>query len=200
MKKTKITQRRHFKKIAAGALITVMVGTMQVLPVSAKTENRLSSGAGFFAIAATAESGSCGENATWALDDNGRLTISGTGDMYDFVAGHTGPWETYRDKIKTVVIEDGITSIGERAFYCYHSITSVTIPDSVTSIGKMAFTGNEQLTEINIPAGVTKIDNHTFEGCMALKKITFAKGSSSETARSCCLLYIQKPLYRKSAQ
>lgn len=79
MKKTKITQRRHFKKIAAGALITVMVGTMQVLPVSAKTENCLSSGAGFFASAATAESGSCGENATWTLDTKGRLMISGTG-------------------------------------------------------------------------------------------------------------------------
>ena len=119
----------------------------------------------------------CGENATWELDDNGKLTISGTGDMYDFGPGETGPWKTYRDKIKTVVIEDGITSIGSGAFLNCHSITSVTIPDSVTSIGNDAFSYNEQLTEINIPASVTKIGDHAFTFCTALKNVTFAKNS-----------------------
>lgn len=132
----------------------------------------------------------CGDNATWEYDSNGTLTISGTGDMYDFGSGHTGPWKEYRDRITTVVIEDGITSIGSGAFYNCRSVTSVTIPDSVTSIGIDAFNGDEQLTEINIPASVTTIDKYAFFDCKAMKTVTFAEGSKltaiGETAFASC--------------
>ncbi len=119
----------------------------------------------------------CGDHAQWDIDDNGTLTISGTGDMYDFGSGHTGPWKEYKDEIKKVVIEDGITSIGSGAFYNCQSITSVTIPDSVTKIGEDAFNNDQQLTEVNIPASVTTIDKYAFYYCQALKTVTFAEGS-----------------------
>ena len=74
----------------------------------------------------------------WTLSEEGRLTISGTGDMRDFVSYNT-PWYKNREKIKKVVIENGVTSIGQSAFWNCTSLTSITIPNSVTSIGQNAF-------------------------------------------------------------
>ena len=83
--------------------------------------------------------GTCGENATYTLDTDGVLRISGTGDMYDYSSSTTIPWYSNRSYVKTVIIENGITSIGEDAFSFCANLTSVTIPDSVTIIGVYAF-------------------------------------------------------------
>ncbi len=77
---------------------------------------------------------------TWTLSDDGTLTISGT-EMLDYSYTNYAPWYSQRGKIKKVVIENGVTNIGNRAFYRCSSLTSVTIPNSVTSIGSFAFYG-----------------------------------------------------------
>ena len=77
---------------------------------------------------------------TSTLSDDGTLTISGTGDMPDYKQYNT-PWFDDREKIKKVVIEDGVTSIGENAFFYCPALTSITIPNSVTSIGECTFKG-----------------------------------------------------------
>ena len=107
----------------------------------------------FPAMAAT--SGTCGDNVTWTLDDNGTLTISGTGDMHDYGRDYDyegyadeAPWQDSDIRIENVVIKDGVTSIGNKAFHECGFFASITIPDSVTSIGKYAFTGCHHLTEI----------------------------------------------------
>ena len=80
------------------------------------------------------DSGTCGAEVTWTLDSDGVLTISGSGDMHDY--GSSGaPWH---GRVKSAVIAEGVTSIGEKAFLYCTSLTSVTIPDSVTSIGDSA--------------------------------------------------------------
>ncbi len=82
---------------------------------------------------ASAQNGTCGDNLTWTLSDS-VLTISGTGAMT------SSPFrQSYSSAIKTVIINDGVTSIGGNAFYNCSSLTSVTIPNSVTSIGEGAF-------------------------------------------------------------
>ena len=99
-------------------------------------------------------SGTCGDNLTWRLDGN-KLTISGTGDMYDYDEWNddTPPWYYYRDRITEVVIEQGVTAIGKDGFWKLFSLTSVQLPGSLKSIGSSAFHDCWKLESINVSAG-----------------------------------------------
>ena len=135
----------------------------------------------------TATSGTCGENVTWTLSDDGTLTISGTGDMEDYSYGNYSPFER-NQSIKTVVIENGVTSIGNMMFYYTTSLKSVTIPDSVTSIGNTAFAYCWGLKGITIPDSVIVIGNSAFENCDNLTNIIISNSVTDigETAfRNC---------------
>ena len=140
-----------------------------------------------------AQSGTCGSNLTWMLDaETGVLTISGTGAMDNYYYGRVGnkvsPWNDFTSVIKTVIINDGVTSIGEWAFYECSSLTSVTIPNSVTSIGEWAFFYCSSLTSVTIPESVTSIGNSAFEGCSSLTSITIPESVTSigESAFGLC--------------
>ena len=101
--------------------------------------------------ATEATSGTCGDNLTWVLADDGTLTISGTGDMANYDENsNLAPWSAKQDQITSVVIEDGVTSIGDSAIYNCIELTSVTIPASVKSIGVGAFRNTSSLERINI--------------------------------------------------
>ena len=118
---------------------------------------------------ASAQSGTCGYNLTWTLS-NGTLTISGTGAMKDYYSYSRSPWYDYRSSIKSVIINDGVTSIGVCAFDGCSSLTSVTIPNSVTRIEDYAFSDCSKLTSITIPNSVTRI-GYSFYGCKSLTSI-----------------------------
>ncbi|MDD6021937.1 MAG: leucine-rich repeat protein [Oscillospiraceae bacterium] len=124
-------------------------------------------------------SGTCGENLTWSLDEEGTLTISGTGKMTDWDYFGDVPWYEMRDSIKAVIISDGVTSIGYGAFWDCTSLTSITIPDSVTSIDGGAFSGCSSLTSITIPDSVTSIGHWAFEDCESLTSITIPDSVTS---------------------
>ncbi len=112
-------------------------------------------------------SGSCGDNVTYTFNtETGTLTISGAGEM------HSTPWYSYRDSIKSVKIEDSITTIGNWAFSGCTSLTSVTIGNSVTTIGFYAFSGCTSLTSVTIPDSVTAIGDCTFNSCTSLTSVT----------------------------
>ncbi len=132
-----------------------------------------------FAFSASAaevvDSGSCGKNGsnlTWALDDAGVLTISGSGDMKNFTSSSHAPWYSYRGSITDVVIGDSVTTIGNYAFAYCDSLTSVTIPDSVTTIGDYAFDYCDSLTSVTIPDSVTTISDYAFRNCTSLTSVT----------------------------
>ncbi len=120
-----------------------------------------------------AESGTCGENLTWDLTD-GVLTISGTGamDNYDLWYSSYPSWHNYRLSITSVVITDGVTTIGEQAFRDYSNLTSVNIPNSVISIGNSAFINCSGLTSVIIPNSITSIGKEAFSHCIALTSVT----------------------------
>ena len=91
-----------------------------------------------YTLGTIVESGECGPDVTFELDESGLLVISGSGDM-DIEDYNDCPWKVQRENIKTVIIKNGVTSIGKKAFKDCTSLTAVTIPDSVTSIGEEAF-------------------------------------------------------------
>ena len=124
------------------------------------------------------DSGTCGDDVRWSLSDDGVLTISGTGEMYDYSS--PGGFYGYGQTIKTVIIGNEVTYIGERAFYNCSSLTSVIIPGSVTGIGVYAFYGCVGLksagpigSECNYEFGwINEIPSYAFWGCTGLISIT----------------------------
>ena len=155
-------------------------------------------------------SGSCGDNLTWSFED-GVLTISGSGDMYDWWTYEKDseknwkptPWYDYLDNILHVVVEAGVTSIGDCAFYYCRRLIDVSLPSSVAKIGMYAFgecyslnnfelpeelihIGNSafyncfiNLTEITIPESVTYIGESAFYQCNALTSVILPEGLTS---------------------
>ncbi len=122
-----------------------------------------------------ANSGTCGDNLTWTLDDEGTLTISGTGEMDNFLyiswACSEAPWYSVRSSIKEIIINNGVTSVGACAFYCCTNLVSITLPDSLTRIDGEAFYCCTSLAFIEIPDGVESIGGCAFEGCITLTSI-----------------------------
>ena len=108
------------------------------------------------AVAEIVDSGTCGENLTWTLDDKGLLTINGTGEMNSSFFAN--------DNIVEVYIENGVTSINQSAFSDCRNLKKITIPDTISNIGGAAFNSCFALTSINIPDGITCINANTFSG------------------------------------
>ena len=150
-------------------------------------------------IVDSGECGAEGDNVTWTLDDKGTLILSGSGNTKDYerylfygVEGTT-PF-LYNEKIKTIIIQNGITSIGNNLFsFCpkvttvlipdsvkkigfesFHNcpnLTDITIPGSVENIGGAAFCGCESLVSVRIPSGIAEIEDSTFESCTSLTSV-----------------------------
>ncbi|MBO4288674.1 MAG: leucine-rich repeat protein [Lachnospiraceae bacterium] len=139
--------------------------------------------------------GSCGGNTTWILGNSGTLTIFGTGTMGNYTSSNQAPWYEHREEIKAIVVNEGVTGIGNYAFmdctalkkvtfpetlnrlgsgvfYNCKALASITIPDGVAGIGSSAFYGCALLETVNIPYGVTTIGNYAFKKCSALKSLT----------------------------
>ncbi len=120
-----------------------------------------------------ADSGVCGENLTWVFDE-GTLTISGSGDMTDFTSQSDVAWSKYRFDIISVIIEDGVTSIGDYAFAFCTEMVSYKIPDTVTSYGDYSFNGCTYFGAIKMSDNVTSIGDYVFAGCTALYSVIFS--------------------------
>ena len=118
-------------------------------------------------VIASGTCGAQGDNLTWTLSCDSVLTISGTGAMADY-EWNGAPWYSNKESIKSVIIENGVTSIGDCAFFGCSGLTSVTIPNSVTSIGEVAFRKCTSLTTVEIPNSVTSIGNSAFASCIGL--------------------------------
>ncbi len=117
-------------------------------------------------------SGTCGENLTWTLNtETGVLTISGTGDMYDYTYNDPAPWYELRAGVTEAVIEEGVTSIGAYAFRSLSSLVSVSIPSSCKSIGTFAFDYCSSLASADLPEGVESIGRFAFNLCYALSSV-----------------------------
>ena len=120
---------------------------------------------------AETKSGTCGDKLTWTLTDSGELTISGSGAMMNYNLSSEKPWG---DDVKQVVIQKGVTTIGEDAFSNCAGLTSITLPATLTSIGDWAF-AESGLTEIRLPENVKSIGKYAFGWCGSLTSVTLPK-------------------------
>lgn len=114
-------------------------------------------------------SGECGENAVWVLDSDGTLTISGTGSI-----GSAG--KDYKDQIVRLVVEEGITGIGDYAFSHYEKLVAVTLPESVTTLGCCAFEHCYSLVTIDLPESMEGLDLGCFRECTSLVSVRIPTG------------------------
>lgn len=140
--------------------------------------------------------GKCGDNLTWTLTSDGVLTIDGTGKMFDYNSVppyNISPWY-HNTNITTLIVKEGVTSIGDYAFLGCYKISNISFPNSLTSIGYSAFDPCSGLTEItlpenliylggysltsgnfssiSIPIGITSIEKYTFANCKKLKSVS----------------------------
>ena len=133
-------------------------------------------------------SGKCGDSASWKLDADGVLTITGAGPMADY--GAYGPWYiAHLTDIKKVVVQEGVTTIGDHAFANLSYVTSVTIPSSITSIGAHAFEKCRLGGAVTLPEGLTAIGDFAFSGSgMASLTLPESLRTIGNSAFLCCSL------------
>ncbi len=124
-------------------------------------------------------------------EDTKTLTLSGTViPSYDYPDER--PWKDCVAEVENIVIENGVTRIGEAAFEGCESLTTVTIPASVTTIGDYAFLGCERLTTVTIPASVTSIGYGVFGYCSNIATMTVEAGNTVYDSRNVCNAIIEK--------
>ena len=111
----------------------------------------------------------------WSLQD-GTLVISAQGAMQDYSAAAQTPWFKDRAEIRKIVVQQGVTTIGDYAFYGCENVTSVTLPDTVTQIGKLAFYGCKALRTLTVPDSVLVVEDYAFAKA-GLQSIVF-RGSA----------------------
>ena len=122
-------------------------------------------------IIASGTCGAQGDNLTWTLTCDSVLTISGTGAMADYYSYESIPWYEYiytANSIKSVIIQEGVTHIGQYAFRNCHLLASVSLANSLTSIGGGAFSYCGKLPYVKIPSSVTNLGIGVFEGCSSM--------------------------------
>lgn len=112
------------------------------------------------------------EITEYSENDEYVLTISGTGAMVDYTSSTSMPWNSCKSSIISVVIENGVTTIGDLVFDGCSGLTSITIPESVKSIGYEAF-AETNISTITIPSSVAEIGESAFEACANLKNVSF---------------------------
>lgn len=152
-----------YKRFFSIVLVCVLVLGMLPMGASAETVGII-------------DSGTCGPNLTWTLDEEYTLTISGTGLMDDY--NYTYPyqvypgWAGYRGQVRKLVIEEGVASIGNCAFSGFTGIPTIDIPSSVARIGTSAFSDCDSVRTVVIPDGVTYLGGSVLDGCDLLNSVT----------------------------
>ena len=131
----------------------------------------------------TVDSGPCGSeadgsNLTWTLTSDGTLTISGTGDMADFTFGNQ-PWQYHLTAIRTAVVQEGVTSVGDYFLYKCTDLTSLTLPAGLMSVGDYFLSNCTGLTSIDLSDGLMSVGDYFLYKCTGLTSIDLPDGLTS---------------------
>ena len=150
------------KSITTVWLIALLTGLMSMCAATAQAQNPTSGTAG---------------PLTWKYDTDMRiLTISGKGEIPNYDWEHPAPWEEHNQDIQKLVVEEGVTCIGNESFRNTRNLVSATFPKSLTRIGDEAFASCLNLPMVTLPAGVTSIGDYAFSYCGNLALATLPAG------------------------
>ena len=148
---------------------------------------------GFTVYAGVVDSGDCGDNVAWSLDDGGVMTISvkdatQPGEMTDYVSSSDTPWYSHLGDVTSVIVKEGVTKVGNRAFDSAINVETVSLPKGLKTIGDSAFFGIEKLKEVDLPEGLETVGDYAFKACVLLSKVTTQEGlvTIGESAFSDC--------------
>lgn len=159
-------------KIKSKKIISVILAVLMAVSITA--------GLDFSASAATnVLSGSCGANVKFVLNSDGVLTLTGTGETNNYNITANNPWYSIRSDIKTVIINEGVTTINSSLFFDCVNLTSVTLPSSLQEIGNHAFEGCRSLNNIIIPQGLKTVVSRAFYDCSSLPTISLPSSLES---------------------
>lgn len=178
--------RKRFGAIAMAVSVTATMGCFNQDVVRADMTDAAEAEASVYAdvsenndsAVTVVDSGSCGDNATYTLDSNGLLTISGSGEITGDAfreSSYVSDRYAYADRIKKLVIENGITVIGSNAFEDCENLADITMPNSVVQIKESAFAGCKKIEGVIIPESVTEIGGWAFSNCGRMESIYIPK-------------------------
>jgi len=161
-------------------------------PGSAAETYAVENGFLFEAIEEPLPSGVCGTDAAWELSKDGILTITGNGPMVNYENSAATPWYEYITEkngfyVTSVVVAEGITTIGNHAFADCRKLTSVSLPNSLTAIGTGAFSACSALPTVSIPGSVLTIEKQAFYSCTSLSEVVMAPGVGNIDAEAFAL-------------
>lgn len=159
--------RKCAKQILAAGLSACVMFTMIPTELSYAKENTADIVKEGLARGFSGECGDSGSSVKWQYSD-GKLTITGTGVMKDY--DYNTPWYSIKYDIKEVEIGEGITNIGEAAFYGCMYLEKATLPKTMKKIGKGAFANCYNLREVNLSNAITEVGDYAFQSC-ALKEV-----------------------------
>ncbi|MBQ5327833.1 MAG: leucine-rich repeat protein [Oscillospiraceae bacterium] len=124
-------------------------------------------------------SGKLSNGMEWVLDgDTGTLTVAGKGAIPSYRYSYA-PWYQYRESVKSIVVSEGITEVGERAFYWCTNCTSLTLPESLTAIREYGFNNLRALEYVTLPSNLKTLEFCAFSECVALKEIVIPDSVTS---------------------
>lgn len=120
--------------------------------------------------------GTAGSNLTWTLTYGGHLIICGLGSIPDYSSESATPWYKYRDAIRRITVDEGVTTVGSYAFGGLNNLTKIEVSGTVSKINAYAFRNNIKLNDITISDGVEEIGNYAFYGCSSLDNVVIPEG------------------------
>lgn len=170
--------KNSWKRVISATLAVLIVAG--AVPANVGFDD-LFGGADIVASAVTVAAGNCGttgheSEVTWEFDTDGTLTIKGDGAMADYVPWKPAPWrENYNDSIKNIVVEDGVTHIGNYAFFSMQDsiLETVTFNGDVESIGENSFQMCYTLKSVTFKGNVGSIGSGAFSSCHEMETLTF---------------------------
>lgn len=125
-----------------------------------------------FVLSVSAEEASCGTSLTWRYDSDSRtLIIEGSGEMKSWRNSRLVPWREIREEAEHISLPNGLTTIGDYAFFKFKNLKEINIPSSVKSIGNGSLSVCSSLVSVTLPAGVESLGGWSFASCTALENI-----------------------------